>query len=352
MITETAPGKVILTGEWGVLESDCSCIVFPTPCVVKVEIIPQANFEIDLVSIHLPILKAEFVYKQFNWLQIDEEFIEKSEFVRKACEVALQFLFENQIIIQPFFLKTYGFDFSFDQKVGLGSSSAVVIAIIKVIFKLHKFPFTSELLYKLGVIAHFYVQKKVGSGFDIAASAYEKPLYYRRFDPKWLEQEITRKKALNELFSSPWPNLLCQEIQKSKEAIVLVGWTGEPSSTTELIKIFKEFKQNNSERWNQILSKINKTVEQVKESIEVNNLAFLQLIQQNHQILLELNEFLPIYTEKLKFLVRIAEQSYFAGKLSGAGGGDCGIAVGFNRENIELIKRQWKQAGIEFLFEL
>ena len=75
----------------------------------------------------------------------------------------------------------------------------------------------------------------------------------------------------------------------------------------------------------------------------------LELIKRNEEILRELTEKsgIPIETEKLKILSDLANEAGGAGKLSGAGGGDCGIGVCFDTNTAERIKEEWEKNGIK-----
>jgi len=48
-------------------------------------------------------------------------------------------------------------------------------------------------------------------------------------------------------------------------------------------------------------------------------------------------------------LSEIANKAGAAGKLSGAGGGDCGIAVCFSANVADKIRKQWQEAGLYLL---
>ncbi len=51
-------------------------------------------------------------------------------------------------------------------------------------------------------------------------------------------------------------------------------------------------------------------------------------------------------TEELSKLADVAEEHGVSGKFSGAGGGDCGIAVCFDGITAEKIKQHWKETGL------
>jgi len=65
-------------------------------------------------------------------------------------------------------------------------------------------------------------------------------------------------------------------------------------------------------------------------------------------LLLSLNE--VIYTKKLAQLKRAEEGLKVIAKSSGAGGGDCGIALAFEEAATQEIVRRWQEAGIDLLY--
>lgn len=344
----------MLVGEWGVLDPRCPCIVLPVPYTVSAMIEPNDTITVDFSSIELGKQEAVFANNQFTWSSENNHDLSKAEFVRRACEVTLQFLTEEEYPLQPFSLTTAGFNFPFKEKVGLGSSAAIVVAIVKALLEHHHYRDQPELLYKLGIIIHYLVQGKVGSGFDVACSAFDKALYYRRPEPTWLEQELDTT-TIAELVKKPWPNLLLEAIQiPTSNSTLLVGWTGTSASTTALIKQeFTAFTQKHPAVWNTFVKRIAKVVEKTKYALQENDKQqLIAAIQENHRILKEFNNYVPVYTEKLLKIAEIAERHGSAGKLSGAGGGDCGFAVAKDTEAAELIKEAWRKAGIQCLFSL
>jgi len=83
-----------------------------------------------------------------------------------------------------------------------------------------------------------------------------------------------------------------------------------------------------------------------------NNVAlFLAGITENRHALARLGEaaHVDIETTKLAQLSDIAEQYGGAGKLSGAGGGDCGLAFVEEEVNVEAMHKAWENAGIQLL---
>ena len=80
-----------------------------------------------------------------------------------------------------------------------------------------------------------------------------------------------------------------------------------------------------------------------------NKEKILELLRENGKFLRDLGEksSIDIETKKLAILSKIADRYGGAGKVSGAGGGDCGIAVTFDQANSEKIVEEWKKEGID-----
>ncbi len=210
------PGKLFLSGEWGVLEPHNSCLILPVNKFVKAEIYPSSEIiinapDIDLKDIHASLDKTKLIIKKDLSSQKKEKFL----FAKTAIETALKYLSEKNIEIKNFELsidseisKIKLKDGSFT-KIGLGSSAATAVAIISAILKFHDFEVESfqakEIIFKLSSIAHYIAQNKVGSCADVAASTYAQPLIYKKFDDAWFTQEIEKNKQLTDLVEKPWP---------------------------------------------------------------------------------------------------------------------------------------------------
>jgi len=72
-------------------------------------------------------------------------------------------------------------------------------------------------------------------------------------------------------------------------------------------------------------------------------------VEKNSKLLKMLHE--KIYSRKLLELVESAEGLDICAKSSGAGGGDCGIAISFNRNDTEKLLERWESRGIELLYK-
>ena len=116
-----------------------------------------------------------------------------------------------------------------------------------------------------------------------------------------------------------------------------------------MIKQMNEFKNRNPCTYK-------KLVDEVAECAYLSTLAcrerawhtFLLELRKSEKALSELGKTsgVNIETPDLKLLSGIANKYGAAGKLSGAGGGDCGIAVCFDDDTAIKVVEGWKEAGI------
>ena len=108
------------------------------------------------------------------------------------------------------------------------------------------------------------------------------------------------------------------------------------------------FKESQPEEYARLYGAIGKLVtetvtawEKGKKEVVVTNL------NKNQTLLTELSQKsgVNILTPQLQQLAEIAQKAGAAGKLSGAGGGDCGIAISFSDSGKEILTG-WKAAGL------
>ena len=99
-----------------------------------------------------------------------------------------------------------------------------------------------------------------------------------------------------------------------------------------------------------MFNKIGKLTEKIIDAWKAENKEkILIFLRENGELLRNLGKEtnIDIETKKLAILSEIANKNGGAGKVSGAGGGDCGIAITFNQDDSEKIIREWKEEGID-----
>ncbi|MHA2053875.1 MAG: phosphomevalonate kinase [Candidatus Hodarchaeales archaeon] len=354
MISISAPGKLMLSGEWSVLEENVRCIVLAVQQRVYTEIKEAPDYLVELLDFDIST-KASFTGKD---LILDNSDV-KLEFTKYAVQTALLYLSSANITLKRFNLRTRAEINTVQNqktgekmKIGFGSSAAAVVAIIGAIMQFHGLVIDSdkikEIIFKLSIISHYLGQGKVGSGFDVAASTYGGALIYRRFDPEWL-QKILLNKSIKEIVDLNWPLLQHESIALPKDLVLMVGYTGTSASTTKLVKQIQVFKQEDPKSYYTLISRIADVTEELIKNIRLNDKEkIINLLDQNRLLLEELSMACSCHLEirAHQIMSEVASKYGAVAKFSGAGGGDCSIGVCFNPQDAQLVINEWKKNGI------
>jgi len=223
------------------------------------------------------------------------------ETVKLFCE---KYKVDNKILI-----RTYG---DFSSKFGLGSSSAVTVATIMALSNLYEIEISKKEIFDLGYKVVHTIQK-VGSGFDVASATYGGTIYF-----------LNGGKVIEPL--------------SVKNLSLVIGYSGSKASTTKIVKDLKpDFK---------IFDEIRKIVEEAKIALVSADWKITgELINQNHHLLKKLG----VSTQKLDKMCEAAVLSgAYGAKLSGAGGGDCMIAL-VSENKIKNVESSIIRVGGEIL---
>ena len=177
---------------------------------------------------------------------------------------------------------------------GFGSSSAVTVATLKLL----RPDATNRQLFDAAYTIVLDIQG-VGSGFDVAAAVFGGTLYY------------IKNKAIEPL--------------AVKDIPLVVGYTGIKSNTVDLIKMVAKKREEYPEKVERICKAIGKIVEEARMKIIEGDWERVgRLMDFNQEYLRDLG----VSSEKLEALITAAKAAgAYGAKLSGAGGGDCMIAL-------------------------
>ncbi len=354
MIHVSAPGKLFLSGEWSVLEGNHGLVAAVNR---RVHCVIEENNEI-LVSIDdykIKNVKAEFDGKKISWTGASEYENEKLIFTKGALETVLQYIGN----FKPFKIRTWGEETSIEvngirKKIGFGSSAAATVSIIAAVIAYHDKDIRSrsakDIIYKLAAVAHYLAQGKIGSGFDIAASVYGGAFVYRKPDSQWLLKEL--EKNIKGAAEKNWPELYIEELMIPENFHLLVAWTKESASTSAMVRAMNEYKKSSPDRHEELVMAVANAAKNVIDAFKKSdNEKILTYIQKNEDALRRLGKEsgVRIETDELRLLSDVASEHGGAGKLSGAGGGDCGIAVCFDKKTAEKIKKAWQKNGLHIV---
>ncbi|HZJ89328.1 MAG TPA: hypothetical protein VFD05_01410 [Bacilli bacterium] len=211
-------------------------------------------------------------------------------------------------------------------KYGLGSSGASIVLIVRLLNKFYKTNFDNLTILKFSILVQKHLNK-YSSGGDLAASVYNAPVLYTRYDLNWLEQE----RFSFALLKNEWP-LLNVKIIKNVPKFA-VGWTKETFKPVIDGDINSDFFSNAEKLVHEFVTSFNP-----------------EIITKYQALLNELEKERPgLMTEKLKTLIATSHALGLSAKISGAGFGDSGIALIKTRKDKRKLREVWAKNDIMLL---
>ena len=320
-------GKLYIAGEYSVLTPNQSAII------KNIDIFMQAEIKFSE--------KYSIYSDMYDYSVTLEEDDGNYSLITETVKTVNEYLQLKGVDIQPFDMKITGKMEKNGKKYGIGSSGSVTVLTVKAISKLYSYEISSEEVFKLSS----YVLLKGGdngSMGDIACISYENLVMYTSFDRNFIKEKM-KNSSLAEIMNLEW-GCKIEKIHCPKKYEFLVGWTGIPSISGKMIIEVKNSINN------EFLEKSEEIVRNLKNGIEHGNKKIIsENVEENSKLLKMLHE--KIYSQKLLELVESAEGLDICAKSSGAGGGDCGIAISFNRNDTEKLLERWESRGIELLYK-
>lgn len=344
------PGKLFISGEYAILFPQQPAILIAVDQYLHARITSSPNLSTGEIQSNLAELgKLSFTLSQEGFV-FSPERSSGWTYVIHAMIVVSELFKALNIPLKAFNLSFHS-DLVHDNgvKLGLGSSGAVVVGTIKSLLDYNGLTAVdNSVIFKLAAIALTRLQSK-GSLGDIATITHGGWVYYQAFDRQWLNTLIQQGVSVAELLLLDWPDLIIENLEVSSDLSLLIGWTQAAASTENLVsKLLSQITDNDAFLANFLLeSKV--AVNRLQEALVANQIDQVQLAIQNYRRLLQALEqhyHLNIETNKLSQLIQTANNLGFASKSSGAGGGDCGIAIASNNHPIQQLEDKWQQLGI------
>jgi len=353
----SAPGKLFIAGEWSILEKGNVGLV--TAVNRRVHAVVDRFNTLTGTSVCIRIrdfginIIGEFNGKTLNFEALTDDEKSKISFIKESIETTFRYIKEMDVHPKSFMIETWGEDTNLvvdgkQQKVGFGSSAAAVVATVAAVLKYHDIEPKKDLVYKLSMIVHYFAQGKVGSGFDVATSTYGGYFSYIAPDTEWITSEIC-KGNINNVVAQEWPLLYIEHLEPPVNCKFIIAWTKSSSDTREMIKSVKEWAKLNPDVYQQSIRRIGSAAFAVVEAWKTGDQKLiLNCIKESR---IALSDFTKesgqlIETQDLAMLADIAESFGAAGKLSGAGGGDCGFAICFDDSTASKIRNKWGEYGL------
>lgn len=346
MIVSSAPGKLYIAGEYAVVEPEYPAILVALNRFIRVSL-EKASYNGSISSYgDMPIL----------WRREDSKLVldkrdNRLYYIRSAIETVESYARELGKTLDFYHLKVESdLESPEGKKIGLGSSAAVTVATVEVLCKHYNINISKKDLFKLSALSQINLNKD-GSCGDIAASVYGGWIGFKTFDKDWILEE-KKKSSIKDILNKKWPGLWVESLNPPAELKLAIGWTGNPASTINLVENVNNKRKNRKEIYEKFLLDSKITVENMIEAFKEGNIDEIQnLISINRQLLSKMGKDLniPIETPILKKLCNIAKRHNGYAKSSGAGGGDCGIAIFEGDYNKKELEKEWKEENIEIL---
>ena len=349
LITEKAPGKLYIAGEYAVVENGYPAILVALDQFVTCSI-EESAAEVG------KIISRQYHNNALQWHRLGEQMVVDNRdnpfsYILSAIKVTEEYArsFARELRIFDLHIDSQ-LDSDSGKKYGLGSSAAVTVATVKALRRFYNLPVTKDEIFKLAAIAHFEVQGN-GSLGDVAASVYGGWIAYHSFDRQWLAQQ-RKYLDLRTLVDLPWPDLKIESLKAPSNLQLLIGWTGKPASTSQLVDKISLFKARQQKEYRQFLEDSKHCIQRMVDGFHNADLESIKNeIRYNRELLKQLgtNSGVHIETPVLNKLCEIAEDFGGAAKTSGAGGGDCGIVAIDRDSNFKLVLKKWAANKIEQL---
>ncbi len=304
MVKVSAPGKLMLFGDHAVVHN--------RPCIVTA-VDHRISVSLDKRNDNKIILDAPDMNIKNYKISLDNLGKQPPKKVRFVL-TAIKNFFEKYKVESGLDIKTKS---EFSSEFGLGSSSAVTVSTLKALSELFGIKINNKELFDLSYKTVLDIQD-VGSGFDVAAAIYGGTLYF-----------VTGGKVIEPIYI--------------KELPMVVGYTGIKADTATLVKMVYRKLAEEPEIINKNFDDIARIVDKAKIEIQRNNWKRVgELMNLNQELLRDID----VSSKELERLISAAKNvGAYGAKLSGAGGGDCMIAVADKENYNNVIKAIEKEDG-------
>ena len=319
-------GKLYWAGEYAILEPGQLALIKAIPIYMTAEIESSEVYRL---------------YSDMFTYGVDMRPDSSYALIQETVALVEDYLTAQGVDLQPFSLDIRGKMEREGKKFGLGSSGSIVVLVIKALLALYDITVEQELLFKLAS-AVLLKRGDNGSMGDIACIVAEDLVLYQSFDRQkvaaWLKEE-----NLATVLERDWGFSISQ-VKPTLECDFLVGWTKEVAVSSHMVQ---QIKQNINQNF------FSSSKEMVGSLLEALEQGKAEKIIEQVEVASKLLESLSadIYTPSLRQLKEASQDLQAVAKSSGAGGGDCGIALSFDEQSTETLKNRWADLGIELLYQ-
>jgi len=336
-VSASAPGKLVLLGEYAVLEG-APALAVAVDRRARVRVRPRADGQI---TVHAPQLDAAAAsaridaHGRLQW-QCADALAHRLQLVAKiwdglAQEGLLTGLYsgcELEIDTAGFVLETP----AGRRKLGLGSSAALTVALASALARAagHAALLADRSAWLARLVRmHSDWQHGQGSGVDIAASLVGGAITYRRGD---------HARALT-VVSCPWP---------PADTHWLWVWSGQAVSTGGFLQRLGQWREACADAYAQQMQRLDELAQTAIAAMDGDASRFVAGVAAYSQALADFAAAsgLAIFSPAQRQLAQLAVQQGAAFKPCGAGG-DIGVVVADSQERLAMLRRSIMAAGLQ-----
>ncbi len=326
MRSARVPGKILLTGEYAVLDG-APAIVAAVDRFVECRVMPTRTFEVRGMGL--------------CWREDGPQVVGLG-FAREALAVARRYLLGRGIE-----LAAHAFELTDDlrapdgQKLGLGGSACVTVAVVEAALAIaaaergearltaRSRARERDRIFKLAALAHARAQGKIGSGVDVAAASFGGLILTRRFEQAPFHAAFDASPEAFARFVDGSPAHPIEQLPIPGDLLLL--FSGKSASTPELVTCVRQAAGRHPEAWNAFLAASEAATESLATALRARDMA--ATLRQLRTAWTALDAFEPLAGVEItapnhRELMALAEKAGCAAKPSGAGGGDSAFAMG------------------------
>ncbi len=325
-IETTASGKVFFSGEYMALEGG-RAITLSTSQNAKV-LISETNDSNNILFSSMSDQAYPFkIDKNIKLIWLEEDPKHLGDILKESINQ-----FDKGFSGRSISLDTSDFFYQ-QRKIGIGSSSAISVAMTKALNQLFDLRLTPKAVIKHAREIHNRAQDSSGSGFDIITSFEEgRTLSCRILDNGAYDYEHV-------------------ELPETIKIFVVIN--DEYAKTSEMIDRYKAAKNKYRDYFSQHAPKMKNELENLHHSIiNKDNKSILQYLSKYNELLVDMDK-----NFNLGVFINHHELSKFAKdegvfyKPSGSGGGDIGLLISDDEIRLDSVCKKLKSKGVH-LFEI
>jgi len=320
----SAPGKLILLGEYAVLEGSPAMV---TAVHRRAEVCLDVSDghgvwlfapEIGLQGVELTASDGQLISSDnrlaFVGACLDDVWARYPALAGRRLEIRIS---------SERFLSSDG-----GPKLGLGSSAAVSVALLtalEVAARSGQGPSIPQV-FEAAHRAHRRAQGGVGSGLDVAASSFG---------------------GVVEMSPGAEGQVQCRGVELPVGVSILPVYTGRGASTTELVGVVQAYAQKDALGYRDLIKSLTETAKSAGAAVSARE--FLECCARYGRGLDALGKAsgADIFSDVHQALARVATDEGFVYKPSGAGGGDIGLVFGDDANRLENMRNKLKSVGGE-----